>query len=64
MNEKIKVSTTARIMRKIDWKGGFDNYMLETSDKLLTHQLAKDLKLRIERALIENSKLRFHNDAQ
>ena len=59
LSERVKVSVTTRVMRNIDNRGGFDNYMMETPDRLFPNQHAMDLKLKMEKKLIENNRNEF-----
>ena len=47
LEEKLKYEMTTSAMRSIDRAGGFDNYILKTSDKRLVSKAAIELKKRM-----------------
>ena len=47
LEEKLKYEMTTSAMRSIDRAGGFDNYILKTSEKRLVSKAAIDLKKRM-----------------
>jgi ribosomal protein L28 len=48
LDETITTTVTTTAMRQIDFKGGFDRYILHTSDKSLCSNFAVALKRRME----------------
>jgi len=63
LKQSYKVLVTARVMKTVDKKGGFDNFLLDTSDSQLGSDLAVDLKYRLLQRISNNSRKAFMDPA-
>ncbi|GAT75414.1 50S ribosomal protein L28 [Ehrlichia ruminantium] len=56
LNRKFRFKISTRTLRTIDYKGGFDLYLLETSSRKLSDK-AQKIKKMIKKAATENAKV-------
>ncbi|CAI28002.1 50S ribosomal protein L28 [Ehrlichia ruminantium str. Gardel] len=56
LNRKFRFKISSRTLRTIDYKGGFDLYLLETSSRKLSDK-AQKIKKMIKKATAENVKV-------
>merc|ERR1711879_92216 len=50
LNQRIRVKVTTHVLRTIDFHGGLDNYLLNTSDSKIDSRFGLQLKAAVKRA--------------